>query len=228
MRPLVIAHRGASGREVENSLAAFRLAADMGADGVELDVHATSDGRLVVFHDETVGRMRIASSTFEQIRTHRLGNGETVPSLEEALGVILPGMKAYIEVKTLEPGFDSVLLDIIDTSAAPASTAVHSFDHRIVRRLHGRRPRLALGILLAEYLFEPAAEMKASCAKVVWQSFQYIDRALVQSIRDAGGAVYAWTVDDRMVMERLASLGVAGLCSNHPDRARAFVDSRLS
>ena len=99
---------------MENSLAAFRLAAEMGADGVELDVHATSDGRLVVFHDETVGRMRIASSTFDQIRTHRLGNGETVPSLEEALGVILPKMKAYVEVKTLEPGFDGVLLDVID------------------------------------------------------------------------------------------------------------------
>ena len=85
-RPLVIAHRGASAVELENSLAAFRAAARLGADGVELDVHASADGELFVHHDETVdGSHHIAHTAAGKIRALRIANGEPVPTLAEAL-----------------------------------------------------------------------------------------------------------------------------------------------
>src|SRR5207249_1930815 len=79
-RPLVIAHRGASGYETENSLAAFRAAAPRGAHGVELDIHATTDGALIVHHDEVVSGRHITRSTGAEIRASRPALVETVQS----------------------------------------------------------------------------------------------------------------------------------------------------
>src|SRR3954468_16218449 len=88
-RPMVIAHRGASGYEYENSRAAFRRAVLLDADGVELDVHATRDGAIVVFHDPELPTLgRIAELDLTDVRRHRLPNGETVPLLAEILEIM--------------------------------------------------------------------------------------------------------------------------------------------
>jgi len=189
-------------------------------------VHATSDGRLVVYHDEHAGDLFIPESPFEQVRRFRIGNGEPIPTLEEALDVILAlRMIPFVEVKTLDPRFDDTLLDVFGRCRDASACAVHSFDHRIIRRLGRRHAGLKLGILLAAYFIDVATEMKSSCATAVWQRFQFIDRELTNSVRDAGGTVYAWTVDDPPAMQRLLKTGVGGLCTNHPDRARAAIDS---
>src|SRR5438445_13477741 len=105
VRPLVIAHRGASGSEVENSLAAFRAAGPKGADAVELDVHATLDGALFVHHDDALdGTRRIPQLTREQARAFRLANGEPLPLLDEALQAA-GTLRVFVEVKSLDPRF---------------------------------------------------------------------------------------------------------------------------
>ena len=97
-KPLVIAHRGASGYEYENSRAAFRAARVRGADAVELDVHAAADGVLFVHHDEVVSGTHITRSSAAQIRTLRLPNGESVPTLDDALAAIDAAMHVFVEV----------------------------------------------------------------------------------------------------------------------------------
>ena len=88
-RPNVIAHRGASGYEYENSRAAFRRAVMLDADGVELDVHATRDGAIVVHHDaEVPGCGPIAEMTLDEVRQVRIRNGETLPLLQEVLELV--------------------------------------------------------------------------------------------------------------------------------------------
>ena len=225
MKPLVIAHRGASGRELENTLAAFRLARELGADAVELDVHATADGHLVVHHDEMIGRHHVAQCSFAEVQAHRLRNGEPVPTLEQALDIILPHMIAFVEVKALGFRWDEALLAAIDRSPAPAKVAVHSFDHRIVARLGTLRPQLPRGVLSASYPIHPEHMMEDAGAQALWQHESLIDAPLVASVHGAGGAVYAWTVDAPRRMQQLLELGVDGLCSNHPDRARLAIDS---
>ena len=224
-RPLVIAHRGASGRETENSLAAFRVAGELGADAVELDIHATTDGQLVVHHDEMIGRHHIAHCSLAEVREHRRKNSEAVPVLAEALAVILPRMRAFVEVKGLAPKWDQRLYDAIDRSGAPDRIAVHSFDHRIVHRLGDERPHLSRGVLSSSYPVHPARMMEDADAQALWEHAPLIDRTLVDKVHAAGGRVYAWTVDEPEQMERLLAMGVDGLCSNHPDRARLAVDS---
>ena len=224
-RPLVIAHRGASGREIENSLAAFRLARELGADAVELDVHATADGHLIVHHDESIGPHPVAHSRFAELRGHQLRNGEPVPTLGQALDVILPHMTAFVEVKNLDPRWDATLLETFDRSPAPHRIAVHSFDHRIVARLGALRPALPRGVLSASYPIHPEHLMEDAGAQALWQHESLVDVPLVASVHGAGGAVYAWTVDAPRRMQQLLAQGVDGLCSNHPDRARAAIDS---
>ena len=109
-KPLVIAHRGASGYEYENSRAAFRAARVRGADAVELDVHAAADGVLFVHHDEVVSGSHIARSSAAQIRTLRLPNGESVPTLDDALAAVDAALRVFVEDKSLPERFDDRLL----------------------------------------------------------------------------------------------------------------------
>lgn len=225
-RPLVIAHRGASARETENSLAAFRLAAELGADAVELDVHATADGHLVVHHDEMAGRHHVAHCSFREVRSHHLANGEPVPTLEEALAVIVPGMIAFIEIKAMPPRLDEKFLSILErTGASLDRFAVHSFDHLIVHRLGERKADLRRGVLVTPDVARPLAALNDADATDLWPQVPMVDRQLVDAAHRAEARVLAWTVDDAEAMRRLVDLGVDGLCTNHPDRARQVVDS---
>jgi glycerophosphoryl diester phosphodiesterase len=223
--PLVIAHRGASAREVENSLAAFRTARALGADAVELDVHASADGSLVVHHDETIGSHRIADSSFQEVGRNRLANGEPIPTLDQALTAIFPHMMAFVEIKALDPRWDEKLLATFGASPDWTRLAVHSFDHRIMRRLAVKRRDLRCGVLSASYPVSPLRMLDDANAVVLWQDAALIDDALVRAVHSVGKLVYAWTVDDPRQMLHLLAMGVDGLCSNHPDRARDAIVS---
>ncbi len=225
MSPLAIAHRGASAREPENSLAAFRTSRALGADAVELDVHASADGVFIVHHDETIGSRRIADCSYREIATNRLANGEMIPTLERALSAILPGMMAFVEIKALDPRFDEALIATFDACPDRTRLAVHAFDHRIVLRLTEKRPDLRSGILSASYPIDPLRMLGDAMAWVLWQDAGLIDEDLVTAVHSVGKLVYAWTVDEPDAMRRLLAMGVDGLCSNHPDRARQVIDS---
>lgn len=224
--PLVIAHRGASAYAVENSLAAFRTAGEKGADAVELDIHATADGALVVHHDEMVGQHHIPHCSLKEVRSQPLANGEPIPVLEEALAVIHPTMTAFVEIKSMAPRLDDRLLAIFDSAPAPHRVAVHAFDHRIVRRLGEKRPSLSRGVLSTSYPVRPVRVLEDADAHTLWQHADQVDQALVDAVHAAGMAVYIWTVDDPADMARLLALGVDGICTNYPERGRTAVDSR--
>lgn len=225
-RPHVIAHRGASGYEYENSRAAFRRALMLDADGVELDVHATRDGTIVVHHDpELPGVGPIAQLTTEEARQVRIRNGETLPLLQEVLELI-GDHDVWVEVKSLPSDHDQALLAVLDAGPAPGRYAVHSFDHRIVRRLGEARPDLARGILLSAYLNETVAAMRAVGATTLWQEWQLVDEALVKAVHAAGCRIHAWTVNEVGDLEHLVRLGVDGLCGNYPDRIRVAIAAR--
>jgi glycerophosphoryl diester phosphodiesterase len=219
VRPLVIAHRGASSVELENSLAAFKAAAPQGADGVELDIHSTADGALIVHHDETIDGTHIAKSTAQAIAALRLKNGEPVPTLGEALTAIAPRLQVFIEVKTLDPRWDAHLFEIMDRGPNPTGYAVHGFDHRIVRRLSEKRPGLRCGVLSSSYLVRPLSALADAGASILWQERSVTDEALVRTLHDAGMSLFVWTVDDPADLARFVALGVDGICTNNPARA---------
>jgi glycerophosphoryl diester phosphodiesterase len=226
-RPSVIAHRGASGYEYENSRAAFRRAVMLDADGVELDVHATRDGGIVVHHDpEVPGFGPIAEMSLAEARQARIRNGETLPLLTEILELV-GDREVWVEVKSLPPAYDAMLLAILEQGPAPKRYGVHSFDHRIVHRLGEACPTLHRGILLTAYLRDAISVMRAVGATALWQEWQQVDQELVNQVHESGGVVIAWTVNDLGDLDRMVRLGVDGLCGNYPDRIRVAIAPRL-
>jgi glycerophosphoryl diester phosphodiesterase len=197
------------------------------ADGVELDVHATGDGGIVVHHDpEIPGSGLISQLSTAEARQVRIRNGETLPLLAEILELV-GDRDVWIEIKALPQGFDSLLLAVLDQGPAPERYAVHSFDHRIVYRLGEARPSLRRGILLAAYLRDAVAVMRSVGATALWQEWQQIDQDLVSQVHEAGGTVIAWTVNEIGDLDRMVRLGVDGLCGNYPDRIRVAIAPRL-
>jgi glycerophosphoryl diester phosphodiesterase len=219
--PQVIAHRGASGHEYENSPAAFRAAAALGADGVELDIHTTTDGVFLVHHDAHVrGLGIIGELPSTAFAGYKLPNGEPIPTLAEALG-ILDGLEVWVEVKTLPASADVRLLETLDAGPTPLRYAVHGFDHRIVARLGDLRPELRRGALLASYLLDTLPVLHGTGADTLWMDAQLIDEALVTDLHTDGMRIIAWTANEERDIRRLIGLGVDGICGNYPDRIRA-------
>ncbi len=219
--PRILAHRGASGNAHENSIAAFRKAVALGADGVELDIHATIDGVLLVHHDPVVpGVGRISDLPAVAFSHHRLPNNEPIPTLPQALET-LGEMEVWVEVKTLPPECDELLLATLAAGPAPRNYAAHSFDHRIVARLGNLRPELPRGILMASYPINVLPNLHAAGADTLWMETHLIDAPLVALIHDDGARLTAWTANDEQEIRRLVDLGVDAICGNYPDRIHA-------
>jgi glycerophosphoryl diester phosphodiesterase len=228
LRPSIIAHRGASGYEYENSRAAFRRAITLDADGVELDVHCTRDGGIVVHHDPAIpGVGPISQLSLAEARQVRIRNGEQLPMLAEILELV-GNRGVWVEVKSLPEANDQDLLEVLAGGPAPERYAVHSFDHRIVHRLGEAQPDLKRGILLSAYLRDPVAAMRSVGATALWQEWQQVDEDLVMQVHDSGGIVIAWTVNELGDLDRMVRLGVDGLCGNYPDRIRVAIAPRLN
>lgn len=220
---LVIAHRGASAYELENTLAAFQAARAMGADGVELDMHTTADGVPLVHHDPRVGQLAIAAVPLVALADHRLENGEAVPTLQDALETLGAGLEVFVEVKGLPAEHDRRLFEVINGAPAPARVHIHGFDHRIVSRLKSARPALTCGVLSCSYPLRPYAPLEDAHAVELWQEDRLVDGELIRGAHHRGLRVYAWTVDDPHRMRALVELGVDGVCTNRPDVARETV-----
>jgi glycerophosphoryl diester phosphodiesterase len=197
------------------------------ADGVELDVHATRDGAIVVHHDaEIPGFGPISLLSRDEARQVRIRNGEPLPLLSEVLDLV-GDREVYVEVKSLPEVHDEAFLAVLDHGPVPARYSIHSFDHRIVRRLGTGRPALRRGILLSAYLDDPVAAMRGVGATTLWQEWQQVDQELVNRVHDAGCSIIAWTVNEIGDLERMARLGVDGLCGNYPDRIRVAIATRV-
>lgn len=216
-RPLAIAHRGASAACRENTVEAFRLAAELKADMVELDVRRTADGVLVTHHDVQLPDGR---------PIHAVAAADLpgdVPTLAAALEACEPAA-VNVEIKLLphEPDFDpsydvaDAVASVIRSGGADDRVIVSSFDPAMVARV--RR----LGLPTAQLVFGgfDAAVIAAAGHDAVNPHHGSLSEGLVTAAHDAGLAVYPWTVDDPARMRQLLRWGVDGLISNVPDLAR--------
>ncbi len=213
----IIAHRGASRERPENTVAAFVRAAELGSDGIELDVHLSADGILVVHHDAIphdpprpeLANRDIRSLTVEELGAFRVG-GQPIPTLAQVIEAVGGGLVIYCELKG--PGTAQGAVKALASRGAAA--AVHSFDHRQIAAARQLAPQLARGVLEASYHVVPTDTMASVDARDLWQAAELIDREMVDAAHARGGRVIAWTVDDPATMLRLASIGTDGLCTN--------------
>ena len=215
----IIGHRGSPRRQRENTLPSFRQAFADGAVAVELDVHGTTDGVVVVHHDHATNSrvgdsgpvLVLARSTLVELQSVLVG-GERIPTLNEALAVAPLDATVYVEVKA--SGIEEPVVAAIRSSGR--SHAVHSFDHRIARNIHRLAPDIPVGILQTSYPIDPTRPLLDAGARDLWQHWELIDESLIERVHVHGGRVIAWTVNDPAVAERLVGWGIDGICSDMP------------
>jgi glycerophosphoryl diester phosphodiesterase len=233
-RPLLIAHRGAPRERPENTLPSFLRALELGADGIELDVHRSSDGVLVVHHDEVPraiapsGRLagrRIDTLTFDELQGFAVGGSALIPTLAEVLAVVKGRAQLFIELKGV--GAEEGVVNAIRSSVAPERCAVHSFDHEAVRRAHEMAPEIRCGILFDRAPVNVAASMRECGALDVWPQWALVDAALVDAVHTAGGRVIPWTVNRAEAGRALAALGVDAICTDVLPEIRDALESTV-
>ncbi len=224
----VIAHRGASHRFPENTLAAFRGAVELGADGVELDVRRTADGVGVVHHDAELADGRpILSLRADQVP-------DDVPGLAAALDAC-GDLLVNVEIKNWrdDTDFDATrsLADWtvaeIDRVAPPGGVVVSSFDLGTIDRVRELDGALATAWLVVDH-GDPLALVGRAAERGhagIHPIDRMVDAALVAAAHEAGLFVNVWTVDDPDRIRALAGLDVDGIVTNVPDVARAALEA---
>ncbi len=234
MRPLNIAHRGASGTFPENTLRAFVAAIDAGADMCELDVRLSRDGVAVVIHDETVdrttdGRGAVAAMTLESLKRLDAGarfapefRGERIPTLDEVFK--LTAGRCGLDVELKVAGVEAAVCGIIRSHRALETSMVSSFDWNALGRARAIEPALRVGLLAEnrpQRLLEAAVAMKADAVN---PRFQMVNAEFCFAAHARGLKVYAWTVDAPGAMRALIASGVDAIATNYPERMRKLLE----
>ncbi|NMB12546.1 MAG: glycerophosphodiester phosphodiesterase [Firmicutes bacterium] len=234
----IIGHRGAMGHAPENTLASFRKAIDMGATMLELDVHLTKDGELVVIHDHELARTTTGSGlvedmTLTEVRSFDAGitmganyQGERVPTLQEVMELIDAQTALNIEIKAgrqIYPGIVSRLLEVISHYGLGDRVVISSFHRAYLREVVQKAPKIEVALLYAEALPQVLDEAIQERWQGLHPWYRIIDRDLIDGARRRGLSVRAWTVNQLPEMVSLVKLGVNGICTNFPDMLKSVV-----
>ena len=252
--PMIVAHRGASNAAPENTLVAFRMGFEEGADRIEGDFRITADGKVVCIHDKTTGRttdqahdLVVHDSVLAQLRHLDVGSwkdarfeGEGIPTLEEVLGVIPQARGAVIELK----GGSAVsrpAAEIVKASGiAPGRLAFIAFDAETLAEVKRAAPEYPAWLLSSfkqdketgrwtpgvEELIATAKKIKADGLDVKAEP-AVVNEAFVAAVREAGLALHVWTVNDPDLARRMAALGVDSITTDVPAGIRAaLADSK--
>jgi glycerophosphoryl diester phosphodiesterase len=223
---LVIGHRGARGHAPENTLLAFDTGIRLGAHWVEFDVQLHPCGALLVFHDLTLERTTngaglLGDCSFEALRGLDAGQGQQIPTLEEALDLIEQRVGVNIELKTAD-GTGEVVAGILRQYLAAGWPAerllVSSFHLPELWEFHQAAPEIPIGVLLGGVPLDWAGCATELEAAAVNLSAEFVDPRLVADAKAHGRRVYVYTVNDPQQVQILRAMGVDGVFTDYPDR----------
>jgi len=251
-KTLIIAHRGASGSAPENTLASFKKAMEMGTDAVELDVHLSSDGELIVIHDNTLDRTttlkgNIKEHTLKEIKTADAGSwfgaewkGEPVPTLDEVLNTVNGKVKVVIEIKDgsdVYPGIEQKTIETIKRRGAEDWCILQSFSDVAVNKMLETKTTMPVYKLVVGNV--PGLPLYND-GKMHWGSAyhyktiaginpqqKFACKRIVNKLHKRGQQIYVWTVNDEKVMKKLLRWGVDGIITNYPEKLKRVMGSIL-
>ncbi len=238
-KTFIWAHRGASGYRPENTLEAFELAAEMGADGVELDVHFTKDGQVVVIHDEKIdrtsnGQGEVKKYTLEELRCFDFGykfygerRGVKLPTLDEVYELLAPtGLTVNVEIKAADAELPAAC-DVIAKKYNMENKVIYSsFDHLQLVRMKDANGEAVVAPLYGFNLVNPWNYAKDMGAGAVHPRLTLLDKFedYVERCHGVGLRVHPWTANSEEDIKYLVELGCDDVITNYPDIALALRD----
>jgi glycerophosphoryl diester phosphodiesterase len=236
--PEVIAHRGASHDAPENTIFAFNLAWQQGADGVEGDFYLTKDGEIVCFHDITTKRMtgqtiRVAKSTLVELRQLDVGSwkgdqwhGARIPTIDEVFATVPEGKKVFIEIKCGPEILPVLKIALAKSKLQPGQTVIISFDTMVIAETKRQIPQLK-ALWLADFKTDKNSGIVSPSAKEILATLEKIgadgvscnahtivDQLFMKTLRTAHKEVHMWAVDNVASAKRLLRLGVDSCTTN--------------
>ena len=198
-------------RASENTLTSFALALASGADGIELDVHVTADGAVVVHHDpELADGTALALVTLTELQEHEASAMQRIPTLQHVCALVKGRAELFVEIKGV--GIEREVVAVLAPYDGPF--AIHSFDHDLIRRVSAMNTGIRLGILVDDGVTDVRTAMAAAGARDAWPHYPLVTPNMVADIHAEGGRVLAWTVNDPDEARRLAAVGVDGICTD--------------
>lgn len=232
-RVRVIGHRGAMGHAPENTLPSFELGLRQGADILELDVHLSRDGEVVVIHDATLerttdGRGYVRDHTLAELKRldargqhGGMGTVPRIPTFAEVLEWAQGRVALAVEIKAAYaryPGIEAKVVDLLARHGMTANVVVISFDHTSLVEVKRLEPGVAVGPLYLARPVDSAALIHAARADVMRPNWAYVTEDEVRVARENDWAIAPWGATERWMWEHLWSLGVDAMSANHPDR----------
>ena len=232
---LAIAHRGASSYAPENTFAAFDLALRMGATHVELDVHATSDGQIVVIHDDAVDRTTnghgpVAAHPLAALTALDAGSwfdgrfaGERIPTFAAVLQRYTGRAHIHVEIKGRSHGLSERTVDLVRSHGMADHVTITSFQRERLAETRAYAPELPTGWLVGEVTDAVAADARAMKLTQLCPRASTVTAELVRRLHADGFVVRAWGVGTEELMRQVVEAGADGMTVNFPDKLIAYL-----
>ena len=224
---IIFGHRGARGHLPENSLPSIALALDQGADWIEIDVQM-ADGDCWVIHDNTLDRTTngsgpVADASRETLSELDAGEGAGIPTLAQVMDCVAGRAGLNIELKGAgTAGFvAAAIANRVQAGVADwGDYIVSSFHHGWLQAVRTLEPSIPVGALYLGVPVDLAASAEALGAVAVHLGLDFLDPAMIDDAHARGMAAYVYTVNSKADLQRMAALGVDGVFTDYPDRAR--------
>ena len=212
----IIAHRGASFLEPENTIKAIEKAVKTGADFVEVDVRMSKDNKLVIMHDPDINRTTdgqglVKDYTVQELKNFDAGAGETIPTLDEIIACVKDRIGLVIEIK--EPRTEGKILKKIDENNLE-NVILTSFYHKSIKNARKMNPSVDAGIIFTGQPVDVKQMASNACANVIFPSYRYMNEDMVKQAKNNGTSIYPWTIDDPEIFKKFVKMGVDGIVTN--------------
>ena len=223
--PFIIAHRGASGYEPENTLRSFKRALQMGANMIELDVYQCKSGQVVVIHDSTIDRTTNGSGsvkdlTFAQLQKYDAGKGERIPLLSQVFDLVnnqIPIMIELKEANAAKPVAHLIEQYVHDKKWPYDSFIVTSFDHYAIKELKKINPHIKTGVIFEGMPIGLAQIATRAGAQHAILYFDSVTPAFIKDAHKRKVKLFSYTVNNKPLAQKLIEQGVDGIITNYPD-----------
>lgn len=221
-----IGHRGAKGHLAENTLASFEKALGLGCDGIELDVHLSADGEIIVIHDETVdrttdGKGRVRDLSLSQLKHLKIDGAHEIPTLAEAIDFIPDGKLINIELKVknaAKPVMHLIERYVAENDREYDLFLVSSFDWIALKEIREANPKIPLGVLTDTDLELAIGFSQSIKAETIHPYFHLLTAENTARMQAMGFGVFPWTINELEDLGRIQSFGVEGIITDFPDR----------
>lgn len=215
-----IGHRGAKGYVAENTLASFEKAIELGVDGIELDVHLSSDEKVVVIHDETIGRTTSGKGfvkDFSSLELNKLG----IPTLTDVLDLI--AKKCFVNIEIKDEKATKFVLELIQNYITekqwnPNLFQISSFDWNVLQLCYSKKRKLSLGVLTEDSIETALDFAKKINAYSINPYFKLLNAENVKTMYQNGFKIFPWTVNSEEDITFVKSFQVDGIISDFPDK----------